>query len=306
MAYETGSVATIGDLEAALKAFLVANGWTLTGSVHHKGDCYVVIGSQTSPAARLTLRGYTGLDGEDSPTGQGPAVVYLGAPTSTTPLTFPLDYHFHAHGDEVYVLINWDDHYWAHLAFGASPVPGLPGTGGWYSGAHAGTLGTRLYYADSSYYYSGVFTPVNGLNSTGLFYGSAATAPSPHYVHHGLDGGGWSATSGGSHATPGAAASAHGIAGPLLLRTPSTWNQQAILLPIQPYIGRASNKVSIVAELAHARYVSLANYSPGDLITLGTDVWKVYPFWRKGSEARPDTSGTDSGFLGLAVRYDGP
>jgi len=56
--------------------------------------------------------------------------------------------------------------------------------------------------------------------------------------------------------------------------------------------------------MAHIRYVVIANLQPEDIITLGSDRWRVYPFFRKGAAFAP--AGQDTGYLGMAIRYDGP
>lgn len=299
MAYETNTAASMADLLAALETFLQANGWTKTGNVLHKGDCYTTM---TAEGSRLVLRGGTG-ETAGGLTGAGPQPVYCGSPTTGVALSLPVTYHFHTHGDEAFAFINWGTHYWAHLGFGCSPVAGLPGTGGWYFGSTAGTPKATLAWAGADYYHGGMVI-AGTYNATGPFWAPGNTDHSNSYLHHGLDGGGWSAATGGSVAAAGASAQCLGIAGPLLVRSPSAWNGQAVLIPIQPLVSRASSKVSIIGQLQHVRYLSVSSYAPGDLITLGADQWRVYPFFRKGSVLTPTT--LDSGFLGLAVRYDGP
>lgn len=304
MAYETGSAADFTELHDALEAFLQANGWTLTGGVLHKGDAYATL-SVDIPNARLALTGGTGESG-GSLTGAGPSPAYIASVTTAAPMAFPVTYHFHTHGDEAFAAVNWSTHFWTTFGFGASPMAGLPGTGGWYFGSYGGSKSARLYYDAVGNFYAGQMNSLSGFNATGPFWGPQTTQAAGHYVHHGLDGGGWSAITGGTPSVPGACASAHLVAGPLLTRSPSAWNGQAILVPAQLLVVRPSSKTSLVAEFAHMRYVSMANQAPGDIITLGTDQWQVVPFYRKGTAAAPASTGVDSGYLGVALRYDGP
>ena len=91
------------------------------------------------------------------------------------------------------------------------------------------------------------------------------------------------------------------------MASPSAWNGESVLVPIQVITSRPSNLWSLVGELTHARYVRLDNLEPGQLITLGPDRWKVYPFYRKDATARDGGDGIDhTGTLGWAIRYDGP
>jgi hypothetical protein len=57
-----------------------------------------------------------------------------------------------------------------------------------------------------------------------------------------------------------------------------------------------------VLECAHARFVSIANLDDQQIITLGTDKWKVYPWMRRGAAYDGLNS---SGNCGHAIRYDG-
>lgn len=305
MAYETGTVTTIGELETAFKAFLVANGWTLTGAVHHKGNAYVGIGSQTSPYPRLTLSAGTG-QSAGSLTGAGPAVVYLGSLLTVAPLTSPITYYFHTHGDEAYAIIGWAGGHYTHMGFGAAPVAGLPGTGAFYFASYSNPgPKARLNYNGAQFFYAGMRYDL--ANAAGPYWGEATGGAAAAYVHHGLDGGGWSTATGTGINVLGTCATTHFIAGPLLLRAANAWNGQATLIPVQPAIARGSSKSSIIAELAHMRYVNIANYSPGDLITLGPDTWQVFPWQKKGATTAPGTgSGLDTGYMGVAFRYDGP
>lgn len=99
-------------------------------------------------------------------------------------------------------------------------------------------------------------------------------------------------------------------AAPHLSRSPSAWNQESPLLPIQCTLVRASSKVSLVADIRNARYLRVDNHSPEQIIELGPDRWKIYPFYRKNTSARDGSVapvGTDhTGTFGWAIRYDGP
>ncbi|MBS0212304.1 MAG: hypothetical protein JSR26_03870 [Proteobacteria bacterium] len=300
MAYIVGTAASIADLLAAIRGGCTANGWALSGTVLHAGACYLdlQVSGQT-----LVATGGTGIDGSNTLTGDGPAPVYLGAPLGGEPLSWPLTYHLHVFANEVYALINWGTA-WTYLAFGASPAAGLPGTGGWYTASYCARqadVGYGFLWRDSGNVEAA--SSIDYFAATGPFWTSCWGAPVNSYVHHGLDGGGWSAV--GDHAllVDGSARAAPSL-GALLARQPNAWNGEAVLLPFQPLIDRGSNHASVVVELANARAVNIANYDPTNLIDLSPDKWMVYPFYRKGSAFLPDSF--DSGYLGWAIRYDGP
>jgi hypothetical protein len=123
------------------------------------------------------------------------------------------------------------------------------------------------------------------------------------YIHHGLDGGAWS-----GHGALNDRAQGFSAIVPLLGLLPNTWNGETVLLPFPIYIARSSgNKMSLVGNLKHLRHCRINFHNPGDIITLGSDQWKVYPWYRK-NVSTPGSSGVSdshSGTVGFAVRYTG-
>jgi hypothetical protein len=98
------------------------------------------------------------------------------------------------------------------------------------------------------------------------------------------------------------------VIGPLISRIPNAWNSQAVLLPCHLLITRASNKRSVIGEIGHVRHLRVDNYNPGDIITIGSDRWKVFPWIKKDSSNRNGYrwGAYHSGTFGWAIRYDGP
>ncbi len=90
-----------------------------------------------------------------------------------------------------------------------------------------------------------------------------------------------------------------------IFRSPNTWNSQALLVPIHIKIRMASTLDSYLGYVEHVRLVRVDNYEAGDIITLGSDQWKVFPAVEKNSANRNgDISDTShSGTLGFAIRY---
>lgn len=301
MAYVTGSAGNFNDLLLAFQQACTANDWTLTGAVLSKGACVMQLGIAGN---YLSLLGGTGIDSQGALVAPGPMTAAIGPIWSTEPFGFPLTYEVHVltAPDEVYLVVNYAVDRFQWLAFGCSPVPGLPGTGNWY-GASLGQI-TPYYYAISMGLTNGATYP-NSI-APALFWNSNAYDGRSSVFHHGLDGGGWTWGQGYNYGVT--AADALTALNPCLSRQPNTWNGETVLLPIQPLIGRPSNKVSIVGDLAHARYLRNDNLGPGQVIALGPDRWKTYPWYRKNASARDGTNynGTDSGTLGWAVRYTGP
>lgn len=303
MAFYTGSVNTIADLISALTTACVAEGWMLSGNVLSKGTCYARV---QESSGRVEILGGTGVDGSNAITGAGPSSAYISKQWSGDTLTFPVTYALHilTAPDEIYLLINYEVSRWQWLAFGSSPVAGLPGTGNWYGGSFA-YGGTGI---SSGAYLTGGSGGANNSNANcpGLFWGTAVIGNvKGSYVHHGLDAGAWSGNNWGN--SIGGSANAINYNGILLASLPNAWNGEIALLPIQPLVGRSSGLYSVVTDIAHARYARIDNYEPGDIITLGTDRWRVYPWWVKNAAARDGGDGVPhTGTLGWAIRYDGP
>ena len=137
-----------------------------------------------------------------------------------------------------------------------------------------------------------------GQNSVGLcpalFHAIGRSTPVGEFINHGLSGGtGWSTTD--VMAAP--------YRAPLDFILPSTWNSEAVLLPIQAFSTvYGSAKVALVLDVVGARACRIDNFKPGNIITLGSDRWKIYPWYLKAAAE----SSTSSGRLGWAIRYDGP
>ncbi len=90
-----------------------------------------------------------------------------------------------------------------------------------------------------------------------------------------------------------------------LFRSPNTWNSQALLVPMHLKVRMASTLDMYIGYIEHVRLIRVDNYEPGDIITLGSDQWKVFPAVEKNSAARNgETAETaHSGTVGFAIRY---
>lgn len=297
MAYVTGTANSLTDLLTAIQNACTTNGWTLSGNVLHKGTCYIEMKINTISGGGgyygqtvIAVQGGTGIDGSNnligrSNTGAGLLCGGVWLSTGVVPFAFPAIYDIAIHSapDEVFVTVNYSNNSYQSCGFGQSAMPGLVGTGNWYAGA------AQAYSPSGGYYYPGWSSSgdvINGTNSVALF------APSnTQGVDHSLDAVSWT--------TEGAIRDLSS----LLLRQPNQWNGESVLIPMRVYASRPSGFVSPVLECAHARFVSIANLNDKQVITLGTDKWKVYPMFRR-STALNDSFG--SWYAGYAFRYDGP
>lgn len=296
----------------------------------------------TSPAQTyLWITGGTGVDGSSNLTGKlNSAAARLGnqyngtnVPSAPFAFAFPVDYEIFIHGspDEVYVVVNHDGDMYQHLAFGHSPLAqSTGGTGAWFGASfnpipnasnfsavstanwiHAGAAwmsggGNIPAWADQApapLFFAWSRNASNSASATSLSNMGDSGSPGPalaynYWVHQGVDSVGW------LHA--GSALAAF----PMLIRGPNVYNSNAPLIRAVAAVQRAATAANYtpVVEVEHARLLRIDNYTPEDIITLGSDQWKVFPFFQRNLAlpAGSNSAIRHTGALGWAVRYDGP
>ncbi|WP_236200241.1 hypothetical protein [Pseudomonas pseudonitroreducens] len=320
MAFYTGSTNSFADLRTALFSACVAEGWTLTDDVLSKGAAFVKCTTSSADTGTqgigLVLQGATGYS-SGSLVNPSPVTPRLGTPSRDTTLaSWPMEYFIHIfdNPDEVYLVARYNLDYFLWLAFGLSSVAGLSESGLWttaVSRLKRGPQGPGITIGPVSGGSNGSDNPNYGFSaSVGAPFWNTVTnfdaGSHQDAICSGIDGVRWPyRTLPFSRAVDSFQAVEPSY--PLISRSPSAWNSEAILLPIQGYVFRASNKASLVVDLENARYVRVDNYEPGQIITLGSDRWRIYPFYRKNTAARDGGMGIDhSGTFGWAIRYDGP
>lgn len=305
MAFYTGTCSSFSDLQTIINNNCSANGWTLSSGILSKSSCFFKL---TNNASLLALEGGTGQSGSTL-TGNNTFAAAL-ASASLSPITFPCKYDLHIlnNPDEVYCVINYNTDKYQHLAFGKSNIPGIGGTGAWYSGSYNSGENLTNSVSYFSFWDSGIsscFTYTYGGHLGGLFVNGQGSYSSAA-IHTGLDSVGWKNDTG----SPGGIINASRYISGLLTSLPNTMNNSTVLIPIKPIQPRASNGLTIVANLNNARYCRIDNIASEQVIIFGTDKWKCYPFYRKDSTLRdgaPWATGTEhSGTFGFAIRYTGP
>ncbi|WP_312467013.1 hypothetical protein [Stutzerimonas nitrititolerans] len=297
MAYFYGSAVAMAGLRTALVDACTANGWSwdADSEVLSKGAMYLrlqVVGDY------LVLLGRTA-----SGSGDAPNAVRIGQ-LGSTPVTWPVTYEIFVFEDEVFMTINYSIDYYQWCMFGRSKVAGLPGTGMFVSASlshQAASNGVQISTSSGG---------AGGLSKAcpAAFWatsGSTSGTYRAHYnswIHSDIDGQGWLLSQAIADGAVGAAAMS-----PLVTLLPNNWNSEAVLLPLRAWKTRASSKVSLVLELEYARVTRVDFFDPGQVIELGPDRWKVFPWYRKStSERNGTTTGDHTGTLGWAIRYEGP
>lgn len=308
MAYYSGTASSLADLRTALLTHAQADGWTLTGDVLSKAGVYFQI---TVDANNIKCLGCESA----ALANPAPGVVMMGkvygrSGYPTRLISFPCNYEVFGFAQELYLVVNYDVDTYQWMAFGKSSVPGLPGQGGW-CGSVVGSAWAGDFDGGTSFSTDLISIAPDSGGAGGLTYTSGALFWSTLHTHrparnawvnHGLDGSGWAYDT-ENPPTP------IGIRwlSPLMAIQPTAWNSESVLLPLRAYVERPSYKSSLVADLANARHVRIDNLSPGDILTLGPDKWKVFPWYRKDSSARNGgTNVNHTGTFGWAIRYEGP
>ena len=318
MAYITGSAASFADLKTAIENACTANGWTLSSGILSKNGCFFQLVAGTSDGyAQLQLFGGTGQSGTTL-NGQPPS--NYGAKICSnngSVIAFPINYEIHlfTNPDEVYCIINYNSDFYQQLSFGKSDVPGIGGTGAWFTGAKRsdqtltdGTYGFKVFMSVS--WPENVGTSTYEGYGCGLFFDNPTEAGEyyPSFVHTGLDATPWRSGQSGLSALTGYRGAGTQV-GSLLMQLPNLYNNANVLLPIKPVALRSSGGVTIIANPKNARYLRIDNVVPGEIITFGAERWKCYPFYRKDSTVRNgvvwNIGASHSGTFGYAIRYTG-
>lgn len=294
-------------------------------------------GQPYSDEPQIYIAGGTGVDGSNNLLGKQNAKgarlgkTFAGYGDSPVLMAFslPVTYEIHISDapDEVYLIVKHDGDSFQHIAFGHSPLAqATGGTGAWFGAswnpitnvnngfsgganfidvgaawsASGGSLDSWSYQSSAPLFFNwstnlrGAATgDITSAYSGGL---AAKTWHMAYHVHCDVDGVGWQN------------AGSSTVAFPHLIRGPNQLNGASPLLVPVATVARPSSKISMAAELAHARLCRIDNLNPEQIITLGTDKWKVYPFWKKNSSAPLGSNGSTiahTGCLGWAVRYHG-
>lgn len=318
MAYLTGSSNSLDDLKnALLNGLQQANmGWVVdvgAGTASKNGIAArleaITVGSPAYQYKRDILR----LTVNDAPFGHCIGQInqqLIANPDAYVGITFPAVWHLHVNtnNDEVYFFVQYNVETYQWLAFGRSPAPGIPGTGVWAGGSMgvstSGVIGGSSWPCINITVYTGG----GGTNTylcTALFWVTAFnyiisnSYTSTAIMHTGLNNQNAQSGANGWEVNLQAITAAT----TLVSQQPSAWNQESILIPIRPIQQRPDNRWSIVGDIHHCRYMRIDNHAPGEIITLGNDKWRVYPWFRKNAAARNGGSNIDhTGTFGCALR----
>ncbi|WVW77533.1 structural protein [Stenotrophomonas phage vB_SmaS_Bhz60] len=305
--FYTGNFTSFETLKTSIETALQNHGWGLNGDgTLEKNGMYVRLVAGT--IYQIAAFAGTGSSLPPAPLPGAPAYGVKIMNFSGSPMNFPATYDLHVFEDtdEVYLVVNYNGDKYQQLSFGKSRVDQVGGTGMWLTGSFRSDTvqaATHLVYTSAGGSSAGFGWSGMGC---GLFFDAYNAALGCSYIHTGLDTTGWK-TAGSNDGN--LLGSGDPMAG-LLQALPSQFNQSTVLLPLYATQRRLSKGQTIVADLQNARLCRNDNHLSGEIVTYGTDRWKIYPFHRKNAAVRNGVSwstGADhSGTFAYAIRYTGP
>ncbi len=312
MAFYTGNVSNFTELRNALVDSCVIEGWTWADGILSKGAIFVRPFAREAYdptggnrfGAGLVIEGGTGKSGSSlvNPSSVKPRLGSSGLDTNFAPsVVWPAQYNIHIFDTEVFIILKFNVQYYYRLAFGISNIQG---SGLWLSG-----YAPEWTEISAGQQYNGFDMTHNSGASGGIgrvtapFWRSGRSTAAYANADSVLFQDTWQGNS--TNQDNEGYIFANNAIDPLF-SLKNQWNSEAIFLPFQCYLRRASGKISLLLDLDYARLLRIDNFEPEQIITLGSVKWKVYPFLRKNIQAADTGSGTHSGTFGWAIRYDGP
>lgn len=309
MAYYSGTVASLTELQNALvNSCLLHAGWSFSGTTLSNATLGIYL-EITTNSTSILVNGKTSPTGIKTPNACRIGRVFQRTGYPTGDIIFPADYEIFVHDEEVYLIVKHSIDTFQWLAFGSSNMDfsANGGTGMWVSASLAEVVAGSTGVAITGPFYISTTNSGGGSNnpcvSPAMFWWDTGAYLTfrQSFIHSNLDGDGWQLGLGSDTAPM------HRVQLPLLDRQPSNWNSEAILLPINVYKTRASSKLSLVLQPQKCRMLRIDHYEPQQIILLGNQKWKVYPWYQKNSDERSGGNRIwHTGTFGWAISYDGP
>jgi len=306
--YETGTATGPADLITKLETFAVANGWTVntptSGKVFTKGGKYWGVSWDVDDIFLRAATGYAAGSAWNAQPGAAPQTQVA----NNIPGPFQA-YHFFAGSapDYLHVVIEKSAGLFSHIGIGNIQK----------SGEYVGGEYTNALYWLTAYTTSQSPNNPDDDNHSVPFdcIANQYTATARNNIRCEVDSLIWhpfGSAAVNTLTTPNAVGGVRGQ-GPhmsfnkeLYDRSPSDFNQLTPLLPIMVHIRRASGLTSLIGFAKDIRFLNIKNLAPGELITIGSDEWLVFPLIQKtatwGSTTDPTRLIPSSGNYGLAYK----
>lgn len=322
MAYETGASTGPNGLLDKLRLFAIAQGWTVNRRVTagsglelcvSKGSAYfnmrsyqnetvLVNGSSSTLRYGISINGSDGFASDSAwdrqagypvrPSGtvgseQGHG--YMPFVTSTGP--FPSYYLFAPDSKTIYLEVEVTTGTFQRMGFGSLDLfnPATPGggrffysTGGNGSVTNSTSSSTWLGSEIDNVSYALEEVPFRATD----YYGTANQCGS--FLRAAFDSfDNWCGSAVQASSSNMAQACQGGGVHDKIIRdsSPNPMNGVGILTPNVVSVNRANEYLHPVGVVPGMRYMDMTNYLPGDEFTLGSDTWKVFPWYQKGGRS---------------------
>lgn len=298
MAFQTGTSSGPSDLVTLLATFAGANGWT----VGNTSDGFKVFRNTTLGinfsvawgASDIYIRGCTGYSSGSAWTAQ-PGISSIISQCNQ--LTGPFKtYYFFGTGQYLHVVIETTTNIFKHFVMGLLNKNSTFTGGEYYDASFHNIAAGDTNYPNSSYHRY-------------LFDGSnnASNTTTSGSVRVAADGYTWRPYRDASSVTTdhvkGCVRTAYSLTGSLFNCSINSFNQRTTLVPILLSAGRPSSLYSLVGSPPDIRQVKMDNLNPGQIITLGTDEWYVFPHIQKTASVNNyNSSVVSSGMYGYAYK----
>lgn len=322
MAYETGASTGPNGLLDKLRLFAISQGWTINRWANagagrelclSKAGAFFNIRSYQNETVFIngsnrTLRTGISMNGSDSFSSGSPWDRQVGYPVRpasaagsdqwtvhmpfvTTTGPFPAYHFFAVDAKTIYVELEVTTGTFQRMGFGSLDLFNMTTPGGgrfFYSTGSSATVTDSV--ASSSWLgaeidsqlYSLEEVPFRGadINATTDQIGSAVRA-----AYGSFDNWCSSQRAGSTSATP-QACQGGGVHDKILRdASPNPLNGIGILTPNIVSVNQANEYLHPVGAVPGMRYMDMTNYLPGDEFTLGSDTWKVFPWYRQGGRS---------------------
>lgn len=282
MAFQTGTSTGPADLISKLATFAAANGWTIgaatSGSVFINSSRGLYFGVSTG-ASTVSLKGATGHNASLA------WDLQPGYPTEANSLTTVNDcagplklYYFFGTEQYLHVVVETVTNKFKHFAIGQLEKNSTYTGGAYVDGSShnmTGDAGTNFPDAPSHRY---LFDAV-GTGATG---GSGRIrvdidGKTNNWMNYGSSG----AFATESNMIKGVTRSQNSFLAAFHAAGPNDFNQRTVLTPILVAAARGSSLFSLIGAPKDLRLVNMRNLNPGQIMTIGSDEWYVFPHIQK-------------------------
>lgn len=303
MAYYSGLASSYTELKDVLIDACSENGWSVSGNtIISKAEMFFKLrisdqnGWPDGPG--ILMQGGNSISNFTSPEVRLGNIAISTAGNYPLKIIFPINYMIHIFDHEVFLIINYQIDNFMYLVFGQDQFTKAI----WLSGSIYQYISNLDLF---TIYNNGGGSDTNSARSGGGFfwagYGLGRNTKDTIYFDNE-----WSQTNGGFAYREGAVSALPSYIN-IINKIPSLWSSDSIFLPINIFKLAASSKVRLICQIQHAKFTRLDNFEPNQIIELGNDKWKIYPFHKKNILSRDGGADANhTGTFGWAIRYDGP